>query len=131
MLLELLEELLENVFEYTDIKSLHKLAVCSQTYSLLCRPHLWKKLEIPLVDIYEITSYGTKDLYINDYELEHLVNTVGGYFEHTESLRLTCDVYRLAHFEKTETKTLLEIISKILAKCSNLSVLHTPLTVLW
>ena len=75
MLLELLEELLEKVFEYTDVKSLHNLAVCSRAYSVLCRPHLWKHLKIPLID----TSCGKKDLYINVHEVEHFMNKVGGY----------------------------------------------------
>lgn len=125
---------MEQVFEYTDIKSLHNLAVCSRTYSVLCRPYLWKNLKIPLIDSWD----GKKDLYIENHKLEHLMNAVGGYFQHTESLQLTDDYYRLGYVEEgnedgdgeeeLSLKTLVENIPKILTQCSNLCVLHTALT---
>ena len=96
MLLELLDgKLLEKVFGYTDIVSLDNLAVCSRAYSTLCRPYLWKHLKILLINTDSWDD--TKDLYMEDHELEHLMNTVGGYFQHTESLQLTDDSYRVAY----------------------------------
>jgi len=129
MLLELLEELLEQVFEHTDIESLQNLAVCSRAYSELCRPYMWRNLKIQLIDIWD----GKQDIEV---EVEHLLNKIECYFKHTESLRLTDDSCIVAYLitqiyePKRKPVALVKIISKILTQCRNLCVLHTALTLL-
>jgi len=107
MLVELLHELQEKVFQYTDVDSLSNLSLCSRSYSEMCKPFLWKNIKVPLPHLLDsLISEHHKE------EVEHL--------QHARSLRLIG-----VDMTQQNLNIALTNIRKLLASSSNLSVLHT------